>query len=927
MENQNENTETSGQNENEKPAEKKVKKPKRFFKGLVKFIIILVVIAAAWTAFSMIGRIEAASVIPDSASIRVSIASPIRLVDSVLAHESLQEFSTVPALAQLDPIINSLKENNILKNGLLRFAANGNMEVAVLPPEAGSGKIVAAWDLGFVSPILRIVPSLFGFANVPNLVYVQAGKNSRFEFRLEDMTLYIAPYRNLLFVTDDAKVFESRSATHSGHAGAYSNIKPSSYDAALMLSNEFINKLLSEQDPGIAALLNNIEFSSKVEAGLSIQPRKLEFNLAVPMSSHRESLSIILGQRSRVPGMAESIPASAQYATILSAGTLQELYQAALIFTPGLDDALKIADNSSRAILGLTLNDLLFSWSGNEFAVFGIEGRPHPVYAIQVSDERKRQEVFSKAFKSIVLNENVRLNLDGTRIPRIEVPEFLQSLLRRWNVFIPSPYYIVHRDYFLVSESAEALLSAMRAMQRNDVLPRTAAWREIAGGKSVASSLSLYYSLDLSVPFFLRKNTTLSDFLSLYRQGLTRMSFNKGVINFSMSLVPGSGSGVILVNGYPISISGRPSNRLSGTVKGNEGRVFFSSGSNAFSLNTADNKLNELPSQGTHWIVSAEGTGGKDAINTWIVTDRGRVTLADKDMETVEGFPVLTGHRLTCAPAAYEGKIYLCDENGQVHTVDEKGNQKTWETTFDAALRSPPSFLTVSVRRDTNTYSAVYPKSFSGEIWLLNAEGKAYPNWPAPIAVSSPNAEIDEDNDDMPRTMDESIKLIPGFGIGYGSPLLFTQNNQVRVAYVNQSGQLLVYDENASFIRPFPIDLDGIFYIQPVFDGEYLWLVSSTGTFFRVSLDGDVLFQNIPGFSVKEEGFITIFDSDNDKVPEVYITGEGNAIHAYTRNFRSLENFPLPVWGKPYFVPAQGNKKAEIFGMGMSMQLYRWQFR
>jgi len=887
-------------------------------------LIILVVIVVAWIAFSLIGKVNTASVIPDSANVRISIANPVRLLDGILAHESLQEFSTVPELANLDPIINSLKENNILKNGLLRFAANGNMEIALLPQENGDGKIIAAWDLGFVSPILRIIPSLSGFTSIPNLYYVNAGKNSRFEFRLDNMTLYIGSYRNLLFITNDSKTFESRSAAHSGHAGAYSTIKPSSYDAALMLSNEFINKILSEQDPSIAAILNNMEFSSKVEAGLSVYPRKLEFNLAVPLSSRQESLSLILNQRSVVPNLAENIPASSQYATILSAGTLQELYQAALVFSPGMDDALRTADNSSRTILGLTLNDLLFSWSGNEFAVFGIEGRPHPVYAIQISDERKRQEVFDKAFKSIVLNENVRLNLDGTRIPRIEVPEFLQSLLRRWNIFVPSPYYIIQKDYMLVSESAEALLSALRAMQRNDVLPKTTTWKEIAGGKSIASSLSLYYSLDLSIPFFLRKNTTLSGFLSLYRQGLTRMSFNRGVVNFSMSLVPGSGSGVILVNGYPLPINGRPSNKLSGAIKGSDGRVFFSSGNTAYSLNTANNTLNELSSQGNHWIVSADGTN--DAFNAWIVTDRGRVTLVDKDMEMLNNFPVLTGHRLTCAPVAYEGKIFLCDEDGRVHIVDEKGNQKTWETNFDAALRSPPSFMTVLTRRDSNTYAAVYPKSFAGEIWLLDANGKAYPNWPAPIAVSLPEAE-NEEGGEQPKAQIDNTKYVPSFGIGYGSPLLFAYNNKIHVAYVNQSGQLLIYNENAEFVEPFPVDLDGIFYIQPVFDGEFLWLASSTGNFFRVSLDGDVLYQTIPGFSVKEEGYITIFDSNNDKKPEVYITGEGNAVHAYTRNFRSLESFPLPVWGRPYFIPAQGNKKAEIFGMGMSMQLYRWQFR
>jgi outer membrane protein assembly factor BamB len=280
-------------------------------------------------------------------------------------------------------------------------------------------------------------------------------------------------------------------------------------------------------------------------------------------------------------------------------------------------------------------------------------------------------------------------------------------------------------------------------------------------------------------------------------------------------------------------------------------------------------------------------------------------------METVQGFPVLTGLQLSSAPVAFLGKLYLCDEDGKVYTVDENGGQGIWETSFIAALRSPPSFLAVSSgKKGNNVYAAVYPKSFFGEIWLLDAEGKTLSNWPAPIAV--------ENNDD------ESGGSL---GIGFGSPLLFAHNNRVNIAFVNQSGQLLIYDEDAAFVQPFPIKLNGIFYQQPVFDGEFLWLVSSDGTFFRISLDGEVLYQNIPGFSVKEEGYITFFDSTGNKVPEIYITGEGNALYAFTRHFRSLEGFPLPVWGRPFFIPGQGNKKAEIFGMGMDRRLYRWQFK
>ena len=907
----------------------KPKAPAWFLKFVLILICVIVVISLVWIAFSLIGRIKAASVIPDSASVRISVSNPVRLLDGILFHESLDEISAAPALAQAAPFLNMLKENPLFKNRMIRLAARGNLELALLPAGEGARTLVAALDLGFFSPLLRILPIVSSFVNIPNLYYVQAGSNSRFEFRAGGMTLFIGPYRNLLFITDSSAIYESRSA--QGFDETFSIIKPSSYDAAFLLSGEFVGALLAGQDPGIAAILNNIEFDSRVEAGLSIYPKKLEFRLATPVSSRQSSLSRLLGQRSRAPGMAERIPADAQYATILSAGTLEDLYQAALVFSPGLDDTLKTAENSSRTILGLTLNDLLFSWSGNEFAVFGMEGRPHPVYAIQITDERKRLEVFDKAFKSIALNEDVRLNLDGMRIPRIEIPEFLQNLLRKWDLFLPSPYYIIHGDFLFASESAQTLLSALRAMQRNNVLPGTDVWRNISGGKTTASAFSLYYSLDLSMPFFLQKNTAVSGFLSLYRLGLARMSFDRGVVDISLSLVPGSGNGIALVSGYPLDIgvsADRLSNRVYGTGNGENLRIFFTSGNSVVSVNAADNSIRELSGQGSQWVIPAYRQGGRNA-SAWIVSDRGRVTLVDASLEPAQGFPALTGVRLSSPPAAYEGKLYLCGEDGRVHTVDENGGQGVWETSFAAAIRSPPSFLTVPVKSGGRgsggaiTYAAVYPKSFFGEIWLLDADGKAFPNWPAPVSIDF------ESGDD---SLDFEWKSSPsGFagssGIGFGSPLLFSHNDRVYAAFVNQVGQLLVYDENAAFVPPFPLSLNGIFYVQPVFDGEYLWLASSDGTFFRVSLDGELLYQRISGFSVMEEGYITIFDCDGDKVPEIFITGEGNALHAYTRNFRSLEGFPLPVWGRPLFVQAQGGRKAEIFGMGMDRRLYRWQFR
>jgi hypothetical protein len=104
-------------------------------------------------------------------------------------------------------------------------------------------------------------------------------------------------------------------------------------------------------------------------------------------------------------------------------------------------------------------------------------------------------------------------------------------------------------------------------------------------------------------------------------------------------------------------------------------------------------------------------------------------------------------------------------------------------------------------------------------------------------------------------------------------------------------------------------------------------MFSSNGMLFQISLAGEILCQSIPDFSVMEEGYITVFDCDGDKAPEIFISGEGNVLHGYSRNFRSLEGFPLPVWGSPLFVDSGSNGKAEIIGLGMDRRLYRWQFK
>ena len=857
------------------------------------FLVIVILLALVWTGFSIFGRITPGRVIPDSFSLYFQIPNPVQLAQNISKHESLPEIMELPELSGALPAYNQII--NLLDNWLTGLAG-GKLEGALLE----DGAFMGAWDMGFFSPALRLLPMLAGFANVPDLYYVRGGKHSRFEYRMADgKVYYLGPFRNLLVITDSSKLFESAldgATLNDGKSPGAKEFQSKNFDIAFLLSAGLLEQLAFGDENPVSSALDQLKFGSPVEAAISVHPRQLDIKLTASLSSGQRDIEKIINRLSTAPDMLRMFPDNTQYMTLLAAGSLEELLNAASAI-PGspIEDPWKKADSSSKSFLGMGIDELLLSWTGNEFGIFGMEGRPAPVIIAEVRDEKKREEVFRKAFESFLINENIKLNLDGNRIPRIQLPAFLANLLLGMGIRIPSPYYTVYNGYLFISESAESLLDAVNGARRNIGLLRTDIWRTLGRTGSDSSGFTMFYSLDRSLPFFINNESLIGPALRLYRQGLLRLSLENGKTAVTLSIIPGPGKGLSAVAGFPLE-TGRTGNQVyfSGPDKNGESRMLLTRGSAAMAINPADQSIKTLEIPGTAgrlWVIPA-GVDG----NIWVVNSQGRVYLCDKNLEPLRGFPRITALRLTSAPAVHNGKLYISDFNGSAATVyvmDDKGTMEKWQQTFDAALLSPPVFLDSGNR----IYAACYPKEFLGSIWLMDGAGNPLPGWP-----------------------------VWASGIAFGSPLIFISGNRPHIAFVTQAGELTVYDESGKITPGFPLELDGIFYIQPVFDGEFLWLVSNDGTMFRVSIDGQQFSHRIANLTVMEEGCITVFDIDNDKKPEIFISGEGNALYGFNRSFNLLEGFPLPVWGRPGFA-VNSSGKIQLAGAGMDNRVYLWQFR
>lgn len=875
----------------------------RIVKGFIIFLISLIAIPVILIGFSFIGRISPDSVIPASFSVYLRVPRVVRTADHLFSHKGLEDILADPAFSSLTPIVSSIREKQILSNPIMRFVGKGELCAGMFE----NGSFVLAWDMTSLSLFSRLLPGIISKMTIPGLYRVQSGRLSRFEFRTEeDMVLFIQPWKNLLLVSNNAPLFESIlmgnvqfNEKQETNERLFSS---NDFDAGILVDGTQFLASVSENEnipSNIADLIASLNTTGFTEARISIGKETIQIESLIPLSSNIESLSSVLTVDSRIPALLGNLPEKTQYSSIISAAPLRTLMDIALsIKKEELAPLLKKADTSSRLLLGLSLNELLYSWTGNEIGVFGLEGKPKPVFSVRISNEVERKKVFEKLLSSFALTGDNSVVLDGVRIPRIRLPDFLSALLRLWDIFVPSPYYLVESGFLFISESPENLVSCVNAMRQNKILVKTELWKDLTTGTSDQSALNLYYSLDRSVPFFIRGSGVPQRILQLYGKGLFKIAIRKEKVIISLQARSGNAIGPIPILGYPMSFDIKLGNRVDVLQfpQKNEKRVIISAGKkNIISLRPDTREIYSFESDDDLWWLPAKGFHPRSSENAaaWVVSSRGEVSLVDGNLVAQSGFPVASGIKISAEPAAFDSNLYLCDQDSSVHVMDSSGTLKNISMPFTGILRSPPSFIEVQ----GSSFMASYPKSFLGEIWLTDLQGKPLSGWPVPVS-----------------------------GIAFGSPLLCVSEKVLKVAFLTQAGELIVVDKEGILLPGFPLQLDGVFFFQPIFDGTFFWALSSTGELFKIDLNGSTSSLLIPDLWA-ESGFLVHYDINGDGESEIFATGDGNTLYGYFNSLEPIDGFPLPAWGLPWFGDLNGDKKIECIAAGMDNLLYAWQLR
>ena len=877
--------------ENSKAGNKKRPLALRLLLLPFKIIFVLLIIVLIWFCYCFFDRVKPVDALPPDYALYMRTDSVWGSAEPLLDLDATLIAMTSPELQKYRDKYLMLKSSKLRQNFFVKKALERRLDAAVYG--GGSDEkpdVILVLDGGLLSGALRLAPYFIPhIKKLSDKIEISANRHGNF-YQLQDAGVFVFKKNLFIFSTEKALLEEAMTYTNSN---LYKKAELDAVNARLkeplriFANGQNLIPLVSEKallKKYLEDVVPYLSESSYTNLNFGITNNELNVTVSIPMNEMDSEHPVIkLTKRdSAVPALLPKFSADVQYYTLISAGTLRELCDAAVKVIPSEKDfqaTWNRADAVSRIVFNRSLEDLFFSWTADEFAVFGIEGKSEPVFAIKIADEEKRREIFDRVFSSYIIQSNDSLLVDGIRLPCIQMPGFILSVLQVLSINVPKPYYLIKDDFIYLSQSPENLVSINFDYQHSKKLSGSENWMRVSSRQSPYSSLSLYYNLERSVPFFIKGNSAMSKVLGLYNSGRFDVSIKENIVTLQLQASAVELESARNIPGFPLELEKKSNAEL---VKSNAKKskmVYWVETDNTVnSLDCGTFARGSLEMPEIRFIVAAsENTVKANGGEIWAVTKSGMVYLLNSKLESVLGYPVLTGVTMTCGPFLYKDSLVLVGNEGELCFVSDKGELTNLETGLEGGIKSRPEV--------SGDVIAFYEKGFFGGIHIYK--------------------DLEPVTEDGPFELD---------GIAYESPCIFTSGGRQYTAMITQAGELYVYDFSGRILAPFPLSLDGVFYLNVKMADGYLFALSEEGLLYRISLDGTIVKVKIPYFTAKS-GRITVCDYDGKAGQEVFVSGEGNSLYGFNSAMELLPEFPVSGYGNPVFIDLNGDNNNDCLAI------------
>ncbi|WP_294431850.1 DUF3352 domain-containing protein [uncultured Treponema sp.] len=894
-----------------------------FIFSIVVALLVIILTLACIFSFCAFDKKSALSSIPRGYSLYVSSRSAFDTVNPLFDLQACDVILSSPEFAGIRKPFMEFKSSEIREDFLFKMLASRPFDFALYGNGADIGTnshFVFVADMGAFSLFSRCIQYMYPKLNlqienlsyevesdVPLFVYEVALQNNENQKSSGIKKIYIKSVKNLIIASDSLEHLLTASLAKNDSSYTKEQIKlfesnkskKSRGELSIVADAQTFLQSVTEENKILSSIATMISEDSLTFINFNITDSDVYLKSSIPLNIsdvNNQALGSLLSRKSNVPSLLPRFSDVTQYYTILNAGNLEELKNAILPLLQDVENPQLLWENCeewSKSILGMDLSEFLFSWTAHEFAVLGVENQNDPVFVLQIKDEKARQRVFNKLTSSILINDDNSLILDGVRIPKLQLPPFFNGLLSLIGINIPSPYFMVLDGYIYFSESEECLSAIYTNTHSGKPLIKNKNYLDVSGNHKKESTLSLYYNLERSVPFFLRSKEIISSVLKLYTMGQLDIRIDKGFMDVSLHACARKSGNLYSVAGFPLNLEGKAdSENLQIDSGKNPRHVYWVENSKQikaldFSGMTVFSKEE---SDSVEIIASAKNKG--DAA-LWSVSSRGVVSLLSPTLNVHERFPILLGENVSTRPCVVGEKLVVLSENGNVFIIKPDASVVSIE------IPGLSSKTGLSSLPDSDCF-ALYSKGFLGKIYYF--EGDKCVNLDSPFEIP---------------------------GIAFGAPALMKSGGKVYIALITQAGEMNVWrsdSRDGEQTDSFPIRIGGVFMTNVVASDKYFYALSNDAVLYRISRDGVVLSVQIPNSTAKE-GYLCLRDPEKNGKMNVYVCADANVIYAFNEKLELLSGYPLTGWGKPVFADVNGDKVSDCIALTIDRKLVAWKTR
>ena len=897
-----ENDNEASLEEKKRPETKEVKVKKKhgvFFKiGMTFLVIVLVLLlpVAGFLIYSAIDGINPIEYLPEGHYAYVNIDSAGELLQKTLSMQTLDSVLNSPETAQLQGTIRSFRASPMLSSWWFGSASNISLDIAAYP----NGSFLIFAKLGFRSAGTRLLPLILKFkpdllADLKELKALEENGISFWQYDLGGgQAIYFLNYKDSVIASTSKDLFFS--ALSKKHEDEHIKtlrkfIKEKKGGTLSILSDvNYFTKDTPKDDSISNNVVRALNFPENAKIDLSLDYKDIRLSGLCKWETESEGLNTILQRQAFIPGILNRLPKSADYISLINMGDPQFLFQNGKdILGSSILQSYNSANKASKFIFNKSIDDLLFSWMGEEIGVFEVKQSDVPIFFVSLKDEKLCRQAFELIYTSFFVNRNISAIVDGIRIPRIEFPDILTALLRAFKVELPTPFYVIEGGYLYLSQSAEALASTLNDVKRGDLLVKTENWKNITKSFSPETSVFVYYNLENQVPSFLRTNQVLQSVLKGFGRGLISIRFEKEkTVKFEVYAQKTEAHSLGELSAFPFEFNSKLSSYIyCGKGTNNVPFAYWVSGTNLYALNLADKQLKSIKLDDKAYLNLDIKKGIVDSV--WAVSARGTVYKTDYNLEVSSGFPILTGEKLSSSPAIIQDKIVVPLANKPVLLYVDSSASFYYSDEMNTRLKATPSVY--------GNFITAIPRSFDSYMYIFDDKGKIISGYPK---------ELD--------------------GISAVQPILY-KNNTYEAVLTEQG----LFSLKPSLIQGkegevHSIDLNSSCKTQPVYSEnlKMFFLITDNGFLYKIDTECNI----IDKISLKQKNasdyLITLIDLDSDGYDDVLVSGGGNSIYAYSANLSPINGFPVAGTGIPYLIDVDGNGRPELITCGIDNRIHSY---